>query len=77
MEQELSLLVYIPSIPRLNPKSFYSAYDVKTYLLLIVIYPLNGDIKPGSPLGTFEKNRLMLVYSSPSLLLVFITHTLH
>ena len=48
-------LVSVPNIPGLNTKS----YDVKGYILLIATRPLDGDVKPGIPLGAFEKNKLM------------------
>jgi hypothetical protein len=39
-------------MPELNPKSL-SAYDVKAYVLLIAIRPLDGDVKTGDPFGAF------------------------
>ena len=48
------------SIFGLNPKYLRSEYDVKTYVLLIVIRQSDGNVKPGGPLGAFfEKSRLM------------------
>ena len=39
---EPEFLVSVPNILGLNPKSLYSAYDVKAYVILIVIRPLDG-----------------------------------
>ena len=50
---ETQLLFSIPNIARLDPKFLLSAYDVKVYVLLKAIRPLDGDIKPGNPLGVF------------------------
>jgi hypothetical protein len=50
---ELQLLVYVPNIPGLNPKSLHSAYNVNTYVLLIVIGLSNGDFQPGDILGAY------------------------
>ena len=44
----------LQNIPGLNPKSFISACVVRTYELLKAICPLDEDVKPGSPLDTFE-----------------------
>ena len=41
-------LFSVPNILWLNPKSLRRAYDVKVYVLLIAIRPLDGDIKPGA-----------------------------
>ena len=51
---EPQLLVSTPNIPGLNPKSFHSEHVVKIYVLTIVIHPLDGNVRPGSPLGAFQ-----------------------
>ena len=53
MEQNFHLLVSVPNIPGLNPKSLHSAYVVKVYELLIVICLSDGDVKAGGTLGSF------------------------
>ena len=45
---------HAPKIPRLNCKSFQNAFVVKAFEWLIVIHPLDGDIKAGSPSDTFQ-----------------------
>ena len=45
----------------LNPKSLYSAYVVKAYVLFIVICPLDGDIEVGNHLGISHLNRHSVV----------------
>ena len=52
---EAVLLVSVPNIPLLNPKSLHSVYDVKAYLLSVAIRPSDGDVKPGGSLGAFQK----------------------
>jgi hypothetical protein len=46
---------YILNIHGLNSKPLRSAYDVKAFVLLIAISSPDGDIKPGGPLGAFQK----------------------
>ena len=61
-------LVSVPNILGLNPKPFYSAYDVKAYLLLIAIRPSDGDVNPNGPLSSFFKKSKQcryLVFPSP------------
>ena len=52
---EPQLLVSVPNIPGLNPKSLLCVHDVKAYVLLIVTHPSDRDIKPGGLLGAFQK----------------------
>ena len=47
---ELLPLVSVPNIPGLNPKSLRSANALRAYILLIVIRPSDGDVKPSGPL---------------------------
>ena len=51
---EPQLLVSVPNIPGLNPKSLLCVHDVKAYVLLIVTHPSDRDIKPGGLLGAFR-----------------------
>ena len=43
-----------PNIPRSNPKSLRSAYDVKAYVLLVAIRPSDGDVKFVGLLSPFQ-----------------------
>ena len=69
----------LPNIHGLNTKSLHSAYDVKTYILLIFNRPSDGNIKADGPLRDFRKCRLISALAFPFALshLIFITHTLH
>ena len=49
------MLVSVPNITGLNPKSPHGAYDVNAYVLLISIRRADGDVEPGGPLGAFRK----------------------
>ena len=53
----LQLLVSVPIIPGLNTK--YLCRDMKPYVLLMTIRPLDEDFKHDGPLGAFGKSRLM------------------
>ena len=49
--EQTSITNFFSHIPGLIPKSLRSTFDVKTYvLLLIVISPSNGDFKSGGAL---------------------------
>ena len=63
---EPQVLVSVPNILGLNPKSVCSANDVNAYVLLVVICPWDGYVKPGSSLVLFDKSMLMSVPGSPS-----------
>ena len=69
MEAKSQSLVSVPNIPGLNPKSLRSVFDVKANTQLEAILPLDGDVKTGGPLITFEKNRLMLAPGFPFIFL--------
>ena len=75
---EYRSLVCVPNLLGSNPKSLLSAFSTKP-LLLIVIRPPEGVVKPGGRLVLFGKSRLI---SAPGLFftlshLTFIIHTLH
>ena len=56
MEQNLSISVYFPDIPELNPKYLRC---VKAHVLSIMIHSSDGEIKPGGIVGALNNNRLM------------------
>jgi hypothetical protein len=64
----------------INPKSLFSAYVVKPYVLLIVICPSNGNIKSGRPLVLFDKSWLMqapdYIFTLPHLTFISLTYAL-
>ena len=71
-------LVSVPNIPGLNPKFLHNAYDVKAYVLLIVILHRMGTLSLVIPLVSFEKSRLIPTPSFPfnHPHLIFFAHTL-
>ena len=50
---ERQLLISIPNMPELKPKSSCSVHVVKTYVMIIAIRSLDGDVKLDGPLGAF------------------------
>ena len=70
--QNLSFQLLLQNMPGLNPKSFRSAFVVKSYVLLIAIRLSDGDVKPDGPLVLFNENRLM---SAPIFLSFLTSHS--
>ena len=55
---EPQLIVSVPIISRLNPKSQFIRCE-GIYILLVAIRPSDGNVKPGAPLVFFDNTRLM------------------